>query len=776
MAMAMPVQRHRISASPRLDWILAVSLALGAVLALIQPHFWPPGLLALLLTVALLGLLLWPRLRAVSGLALGFAWAMMAAFWGMQARLPEALEGVDLIVEGRVQGLPEPRGNALRFAFKVERGEGAARILDGHRLRLSWYRNASVPEPGSQWRLMLRLKRPRGTLNPGGMDFERHALERGIVAIGHVRDGADTRALGPGRGIDALRLHLSERMAAAINAPSARFVQALGVGDTRALDGADWHVLRATGIAHLIAISGLHVGMVAGLGALLMRLVYRLRPGFGLRLPLPQAAAGAALLWALGYTALAGFALPTVRTLLMIAAALLAVLLRRGFDPLQSFALALIAVLVFDPLAVLDAGFWLSFLGVAWLLWCLPRTQAQPWWRSLVSAQGVMTLGLLPLTVWFFGQASVAGPVCNLVAVPWVSFIVVPLALIGTALEVLMPGAGSWPLHASAWLMQLLWNGLEPLSHLHGALVWLPEPTSTAFMLALLGAFWLLLPRAVPGKMLALLLFVPLLWPNQPSRPEGTLDLSLLDVGQGLSVLLRSARHAVLIDAGAAFPGGLDMGEAAVVPALRALGVQRLDMLLISHADNDHAGGAQAVRRALAPARTLVSRSTPEADEEACLAGFDWRFDGLRLRVLHPPLHMPYLRNESSCVVRVETGQGAALALLPGDIGALIEQRLLREQPGALPAPVLLAPHHGSRTSSSEAFIEAVAPQQVLIAAGYRNRFQLPRPDILARYHARDIPSLNTADVGAIHIRISAQGIESIQTERQRRPRLWREK
>lgn len=768
-------QRLQHSGKARLDLVFACGLTLGAVLALSQSAFWPRPLLWAGLLAGLGSLLRWPRLRLLAGLGIGFAWAMLAAFWGMQARLPPALEGSEQVLEGRVLGLPERRGDALRFAFRVLHAEGEAQPLQGRTLRLSWYRAGPLPAPGSHWRLRLQLRRPRATLNPGGLDFERHALQRGIVALGQVRDGPDTRQVRPGGGVDGVRLHLSQAIAAALEAPASRFVQALAVGDTRALDGNDWQVLRATGISHLIAISGLHVSMVAGFAALLLRLLYRCLPQAGLRLPLPQAAALAALSLAGAYTALAGFALPTVRTLLMIGAALLATLLRRRFDPVQSFALALIAVLGFDPLAVLDAGFWLSFIGVAWLLWCLPPRRSLPGWRLLLDAQGVMTLGLLPLTVWFFGQASLAGPLCNLLAVPWVSFVVVPLALLGTALELLMPGWGAWSWRASGLAMQGLWQGLEKVADWPGAMLWLPEPGAAALLLALLGAFWLLLPRAVPGKALALLLFAPLLWPRTSVPAPGALELSLLDVGQGLAVLLRSSRHAVLVDAGPAFPTGLDMGEAAVVPALHALGVRRLDLLLLSHADNDHAGGAHAVRRAFPVEEVRVSRSRPESGEKPCRAGQHWQMDGLHLRVLHPPRHFPYLGNESSCVLRVESAEGKGLVLLPGDIGVLIERRLVREQAGQLQAALLLMPHHGSRSSSSNAFIAAVAPQLALIGAGHRNRFGLPRADILARYHARGIATLATAEAGAIHVRIDAGGIAAVSSERQRRPRLWRE-
>lgn len=707
-------------------------------------------------------------------LLFGVGWTGLHLAAAVQARMPHVLEGVDVRIEGMVVGLPRVDAEGVRFEFVVERGHGEAAVLDGRLLRLGWYRTAPEVAPGSRWTLVTRLKRPRGVVNPGGFDAERQALDRGVVATGYVREAPVNRELSPGGGIDAVRAGLSEAIARAVEAPPARFVQALAVGDTRGLDEADWAVLRATGIAHLIAISGLHVGLVAGFGALLVRLLYRLVAGFGRRVPLPQAAAVAALIAAAGYTALAGFALPTVRTLLMIAAALAAVLLRRAFSPAQSLALALAAMLLVDPLAVLNAGFWLSFLGVAWLLWCLPQGWSMSPLRALVSAQGVSTVGLLPLTVWFFGQASIAGPIANLVAVPWVSFVVVPLALMGTAAELCAVDAGA-PLFAfAAMLMQWLWALLEPMAGMRGALAYLPEAGTTAFALAWIGTAWLLLPRGVPGKPLALVLLLPLLWPARTLPPRGEADIVLLDVGQGLSLLVRTQHHTLLYDAGPAYPGGLDLGDAAVVPALRGLGVSRLDRIVLSHGDNDHAGGLPAVLEAYPSTPVAAQRDTLHTNESPCRAHDTWRWDGVQFDILHPPPRFPYLGNDSSCVLRIETADGS-VALLPGDISDAVELRLLREHRAALDADLLIAPHHGSATSSSSAFLRAVSPQLILLGTGHRNRFGLPAEHIVARYERRGARILDTASAGSIHVRLGAGGAQLQEARRIDRPRPWRE-
>ena len=887
---------NRLPILPALGLSSATNATAGAVLAFALPTLPAWWLCLATLGVGLVAMWLAPHARPLAAFALGLAWTCTQGTLAMAERLPTTLAGRDLRVELRVLDLPKVNAASLRFDAEILDGP-----LRGRRVRLGWYGDAPALEPGSRWSATVRLKRPRGTVNPGGFDFERHALERGIAATGYVREAPAPQKLSGGRGVDRSRARISAAIARATAsrgfdrltpngwggdegelapgvlaktamrgaqsrgfdrltpngwgggegelalevltkiamrgaqsrgfdrltpngwggdegelapgvlaktamrgaqsrgfdrltpngwgevdgrlAPGhparaavrreahdastkrrARFVQALTVGDTRALDEHDWEVLRATGIAHLIAISGLHVGLVAGFGALLMRGAHRVWPALGLRLPLPQGAAWAALIAAAGYTALAGFALPTVRTLLMIAAALLGVLLRRATNAPQAFALSLIAMLACNPLGLLGAGFWLSFVGVAWLLWCLPRERAQPAWRALLSAQGVMTISLLPLGVWFFGQASIVGPFANLVAVPWVSFVVVPVALVGVACELAMSGAGQPCFVAAAWLMDILWGPLERAATWHGAIAHLPEPAPIAFGFALLGAFWLLLPRGVPGKALALLLFLPLAWPRSPALREGAAEVVLIDVGQGLSVLVRTRDHALLYDAGPAFEGGLDQGDAAVVPALRALGVRRLDAYVESHGHNDHAGGTGAVLRAFAPPRVLAS--DPARKAVPCRGAWTW--NGVRFEFLHPPADFPYLDNDSSCVLRVAAHGGTLL--LPGDISALIEQRLIREHD--LRADVLVVPHHGSRGSSSPDFVKAVAPRIALIGTGHGNRFGLPRREVVRRWRAAGAEVFDTADRGAVSLRLGREGVPS---RRETHPRWWRE-
>ena len=480
------------------------------------------------------------------------------------------------------------------------------------------------------------------------------------------------------------------------------------------------------------------------------------------------------MLFGFGYTALVGFELPTVRTLLMIAAALLARLWRRPASVPSALALALSAMLIVDPLAVLAAGFWLSFAGVAWLAWCLPHDAPRGQLRAFLGAQGVATIGLLPLTVWFFGQASLLSPLTNLIGIPWFSLIVVPLSLIGLGTDLLWPDAGAMILRLAAHAMDGLWWVFTHAAQWPGALVWLPEPGALALAMALIGAFWLLLPRGIPGKPFALLLWLPLLWPRIPAIPEGTTDLAMIDVGQGLSLLVRTREHALLFDTGPAYSGGLDLGESAVVPTLHAFGLRKLDALVVSHGDNDHSGGANAVRRAYPVALRYAPAGWPKgADYRPCTKDTEWNWDGVTFRFLHPPKDFPYFDNDSGCVLRI-AGPGWS-ALLPADIEAVIEQRLVREQSGSLRADLLVVPHHGSKTSSTPEFIEAVHPGLALISIGQGNRFGHPNPEIVERYLAQHVALEDTASDGLVRVRLDATGTHAVERTRERLRRFWHE-
>ncbi len=712
----------------------------------------------------------------------GGAWASLYAGWTLERNVPPALEGREVQVAGRIVDLPDHQARRTRFLLAVASEPATPPALRGRRLQVAWYDDYGAQSPGprmqvkggERWRLRLRVRAPRGLANPGGYDAERQALALHLAGSGTVRAPDTASRLAPASGLTAWREGMAARIAQVVPDGGARFVQALALGDTRQLDDRDWERLRAVGLTHLIAISGSHVGMVGSAAGLLAGGVWWALPGLGRRMPRPQAMAIVALAGAAVYAGVAGFALPTVRTVLMIAVAALARVSRRRCSVADALALALIVLLLVDPLGLLTAGFWLSFAGVAWLVWCLPGGGGTPGWRGwlrgFLSAQGVATVGLLPLTVALFGQASVAGPLANLLAIPWWSLVVVPLSLLGLVLEAVVPGTGAWAWQLADRCFAPSWALFARLADSPAALWWLPESGTVALLLAMAGAFWLMLPRGIPARPVAVLLWLPMLWPRTEAPPPGGVDLHVLDVGQGLAVVVRTAGHTLLYDTGPALPEGFDAGERVVVPALHALARPRLDAVVVSHGDSDHAGGLEAVRRAFVPARLLAPAGSPVAGAEACLAGQGWTWDGVRFRFLHPGDGFPYLGNESSCVLRVETAGGALL--FTGDIGEVIEARLLRSAAADLRAEVVVVPHHGSGGASTPGLVAATGTRLALLSTGHGNRFGHPRPAVVQRWQRAGAETLDTAASGAVRVWLGPRGLQ-VRERRRWRPHLW---
>lgn len=718
------------------------------------------------------------RIRTLWWLALAggaLAWALLAAGAAMQARLPAALEGADIDLVGQVRGLPRVQPGTTGFVLRLESARLAGEPLGlAGDVRLAWYPPAPEIEPCSRLQVRARLKRPRGLVNPGGADSERSAAQRGVIAVGYVRQELVAAEPPAAFCLDAIRARIGRRIDARLEGSRlAPVLRALAIGDQQGLDNRAWQVLRATGTSHLVAISGLHVGLFAAFGALLGRALWKAFPGLTLHLPGRLLEPPLALLAAFIYGALAGFGVPTVRTLVMLAVALLARQARRGGSTVQALGLAAAVLVVADPLALLGAGFWLSFAGVAALLLVLaPGRGHRAWWQSLGRAQLGLSLALLPLTVWFFGQGSLAGPLANLIAVPWVSFVVVPLTVTAALLAAWVPALGTPLIGLAAGAVAPLGWLLESLAEWPLAQVHFPAAPAWGLALALAGVGWALLPRGVPGRWLAPALLLPLLYPARAPLPSGAFEVWMLDVGQGLSMLVRTREHSLLYDAGARFPSGFDLGQAAVVPSLRALGVRRLDVLVVSHGDNDHAGGAAAVLAAMQPRRALLGEpERGDVEGEACLAGEHWRWDGVEFTVLSP---RPGARgNHASCVLQVRGRHGSAL--LTGDIHAAAERGL--PVPGRdLPRPLVLAvPHHGSKTSSGTALLDAWEPALALVSAGHRNRYGHPHPDVVARYARRGIPLHGTAAGGWLAVRVDGS-IPSVRQGRDERPAWWRER
>lgn len=754
-----------------------VALLAGICTIIFSPRLLPQGWGV---AAAAFGILLWvlpSRLRLLGAALFGLGWAAVHGHAGLAQQLPPGGPPVDHALHGRVISLPDHGPGGTRFRFRVDDDPAMPGELRGRDLALGWYdgfRGAAddrrrTLQAGERWSLSVRARPPRGRVNPGGFDAEGYALRQRVAGSGYVREPAQAHPLAEPSGLPAWRERMADAIARAVKGDGRRFVQALALGDTRGLSQADWDDLRALGVTHLVAISGFHVGVVAGVAAVLAGGLWRCLPMVGLYVPRPMGAAAAAVAGAALYAAAAGFALPTVRTVLMIAVVAAARCSRRRATVAQSLSLAALAMLVFDPLAVLAPGFWLSFAGVLWLIWCLPGRETS-WLRGFLGAQGVATVALLPLTVALFGQASRAGPLVNLVAIPWWTMVVVPLALLGTALEALLEGAGRWPWQLAAWCFEASWWLFGHAARSELSLWWLPQANRWALISAVFGVFWLLLPRGSGGRVPALLLCLPLLWPARHGPGEGEVELLVMDVGQGLAVAVRTRRHTLLYDTGPGADDGFDAGERIVVPTLRALGQGRLDRIMISHDHRDHTGGLRGVRRSFPGATLQAPPGALRGRAVACHAGQSWQWDGVTFRVLHPPPDTPQSTNDSSCVLRIETGQGAVL--LAGDIEKRSEALLVQHAGALLAAEAVVVPHHGSASSSTPAWVAAVAPRLAIVSAGHRNRFGHPRAEVVARWQAVGAEVLNTSESGAVRVWLGREGLQ-VREQRVFERRWW---
>jgi len=702
------------------------------------------------------------RVLALAGaLLVGFAWAAGFAHWRLAEALPVAWEGRDIEVTGVVAQLPQPFARGVRFVFAVE----VATAPVPERLLLSWYRGEAgraLPQVGERWRLTVRLKRPHGNLNPHGFDWEGWLFERGLRATGYVRrDASNARLEAPGlrMPVERLRAAARERMQDRLaGAPYAGVLVALAVGDQPAISPALWRLFAATGITHLMSISGLHVTMIGALAAWLVMALWRRHARLPLLWPAQKAAAAAGFFAAFAYALIAGFGVPAQRTLYMLGVVTLALISGRAFAPGRVLGAALLLVLLVDPLAVRAPGFWLSFGAVTLLFFVAAgRLAVRHWLVEWGRAQWAVTLGLVPLLLALFQQFPLVSPFTNALAIPLVSLVVTPLTLIGA-----LPGFGGL-LHVAHFLLAMLIACLEWLAALPGALWQQHAPPPWAVPLALGGAAWLLMPRGFPVRWAGAVLFLPLFL-VPPERPApGELMVRVLDVGQGQAVHVQTATHDLMFDAGPDFGGEADAGNRILAPYLRAVGVRRLDQLIVSHTDRDHAGGAESLIAAVPVARV----------ERRCVDGDAWEWDGVRFRVLHPTA-ADYGRklpsNALSCVLKIEAPH--AHVLIPGDIEGVAERELLERQGDALLADILVAPHHGGRKTSSPEFVAAVAPREVIFPVGYRNRFGHPHPDVVARYAGADANLHRTDAHGAVTVKVGAGGTAVVR-EREARRRYW---
>jgi len=741
----------------------------------------------------------------ISGGLLGWVGASGFAIVGLSQRLAPESEEKEFTVIGVVSSLPGRVEYGQRFQFSIERvltdDINHQKLPDKVLLNLYAPRTNDTEtiqielpitiQPGERWQFKVRLRRPHGLANPHGFDYEVWLLEQGIGATGSVRNDENNHRLASfvfslNNCIEWARGKLRERILAALpDQPYAPVIVALVIGEQNAITQNDWKVFARTGVSHLIAISGLHITLLSGMFASVMFFLWRksffTKYQLPLILPAQKVAALSGVLIALLYVALAGFGIPAQRTLIMISVAALACWFDRTASVTNVLSLALGLVLLVDPWAVLSPGFWLSFSAVGFLFYVslgrrelkraehhhltvltspamsLKDTLLQRLHQASLT-QYAITLGLVPLTMLLFNQVSLVSPVANAIAIPVVSLLVTPLALAGSVLPVPL---GSWILMLTNFILQHLIFFLTWLSQFSWAIWQAPRPEIWMFVCAIIGTWWCLAPKGWPLRWAGLLAWLPLSLNSSIYPPPHEFKVTALDVGQGMAVLIETERHRMLYDTGAVFSSQSDAGSSVIYPYLKMRGITQLDGLMVSHSDTDHAGGALTlmqqlnigwVSSSLEAKNKVVQTAAQLSQHTTCLAGQTWEWDGVQFEVLHPgPVIYADDKskpNAKSCTLKITNGVHSIL--LAGDIEARQERALIKHSPEKLASTVLLAPHHGSGTSSTKEFLQAVNPQFAIFQLGYHNRYRHPKSTVWQRYADLGITRLRTDQAGAI--------------------------
>jgi len=730
----------------------ATAWLLGACVLLLQREL-PSGRTVLLVAVACVLVSALTRRWAILGFALGLGLAWQQCSERLDARLDSALEGVSLTLAGHVASVPQDSGEGLRFRLATRPQPGVPPLVE-----LTWYEPEWRPRAAERLELEVRLRRPRGFANPGGGDYESRLLREGVGATGYVRTA---RSIGRGRH-DVVRfpvLVARDAIAAAIREalgerPAAGIVAGLSVGLQDALSAGQWRELARSGTSHLMAISGMHIGMFAVVAAWLTAAIQRLRQRCGALGAARDAAVAAGSVAALAYASLAGWSVPTQRTAMMIAIVAAALQWRRRVGAADALAAGAIGVLALEPLAPLAIGFWLSFGAVAAILLVTLGQRARPGVaRGYAQAQWAVTAGLVPVLVGGFGTVSLVSVGVNFVAIPLYTLVIVPAVLLSTALALVAPDTGGIALRGVAWLVEVTWPVIAVPASWPWATWGVAGPGPLAWCLLVAGAIAALLPLPAPGRVAGLLLAVAACGWRAPAPDWGAARFTMLDVGQGLAAVVETRHHVLLYDAGPAFRSGSDAGVLAVEPYLRHRGLRRVDALVASHDDLDHAGGAASVAQLLPVGHLVASGRALDGlgTVERCRRGVRWTWDGVSFEWLHPGSALLPGDNDRSCVLRMRAGPH--VVLVTGDVEALAEAELV-EQGAVGRADVLVVPHHGSRTSSTAAFVAATRPRWALVPSGHRNRWGFPKPDIVARWRDTGATVLVGSATGAIEFEL----------------------
>ncbi len=752
--------------------LLTLSFLVGIVL--VQQFSQLPNFYGLAICAVLIIGCAWKRYWHICLFLVGFLWANLFALDRLSEQLPKNLEDKELNISGYVISLPQ--ADSRRVTFDLQITEAAEKLPN--KVRLSWYNATQTVKAGQHWQFTVKLKRPHGMFNPAGFDYETWLFSQNIGATGYIRK-SEPQLLATGSAlyfIPTWRQAISDKLTRLMSdSANLGLIKALGIGDGSEINDAQWQVFRKTGTIHLIVISGSHISLVAGMAFFLARKFWAKTTV--LALSPPTFAAIFSLLVALFYSALAGFSVPTQRAMIMVAVVMLGIIFQRHIKPINSLALALFLILLFDPVAVLAPGFWLSFAAVIVIVYCSANRLGKiSNLFPIVHLHFVVTLGLSPLLLFFFQQMSIISPLANFIAVPAVEFLAVPQILIALLLIFIQPTLAAKLLFFIGKQLDWLYWLLNKLAALPFATLNHPQPSWWSVLLATLGIFLLFAPKGIPARGLSVVLCLPLIFNKTDKINTGEFTLTLLDVGQGLSAVIQTSQHILVFDTGAKFSADFDMGKAVLLPFLRSLGTTHIDRLMISHGDNDHIGGAQSLldEMKVNSIYTSAPQKFPQNAPIKCIAGQYWQWNQVEFTVLSPSAKNNFLsENNNSCVLKVTALQGSVL--LTGDIESEAEQQLVTNSPALLNSKILIAPHHGSKTSSTSAFLTAVNPEFILIPAAYKNRYHFPHPSVINRYQNKQIKWLMTGTSGAIKVKIAYPNITSF-SYRTEEAKYWQDK
>jgi competence protein ComEC len=760
-------------------WIIAFMAGLFSLLEETSTLHLPWGMgLGVLGCILLFKKQRW--LRLISGFCVGIGYATLWVAWQSHQELPNLREQQTLLVQGYVVGLPTSDATALQFEFETTHLCETSHCIP-HRslLQLAWFKQSTMMNPGERWQLLVKVKHPHGFANPGGFDYELYQWQRGVVATGYVRPSSQNYRL-PGfqwtQTLNLIREKIKEHLLQQLK-PSASqgIVMALLLGDRSQVDPTVSQQFRDTGTSHLIAISGLHISLVAGFCFFLGKLLMKRYANGLLWIPAQYCGAFFALLGATAYSLLAGFSVSTQRAFVMVMVATMALLLKTTQPPITLLSCAALIVLLINPFSILSAGFWLSFSAVGMIFLLMAHRNAQRnAWQNIIRLQLGLFFCMMPLTFWYFQQMSLLSWFANFFAIPWTSFVVVPLCLLG---GILLPWTTAS--HQILLLAQKSIDGLilflnwvdQHNYFFHNAVTQPSQMLILALSLLLLAT-----PRSWPLKWLGGVWLVAFFLLQEPFKsPTWLLRLTVLDVGQGLATVIETKHHTLLFDTGPQFSPGFDSGNAVIVPFLRTLRIHSLSQVLISHGDMDHRGGLPAVLAAYP--HTPIMTSDPQlqrryAQATFCERGEQWQYDGVNFDILYPTPNSRYVANNSSCVLRIRVGTTAIL--LPGDIERPAEQFLIEAEGAQLQAQILIAPHHGSKTSSTREFIRLIRPEVVVYPVGWLNRYGFPHRATQATYREIGAKSYQTSQTGAIQFILDAnQSIIGPKLYRSQQQHLW---